>query len=110
MMITYDVLDGIVSDMNQEIYDKCRQEEVALDFSSSGYQQCVRVCAYGILWDSEDGDKKWIDDDNQEPLIDCLVRRMQAYADTLSDVAKAMKSMDLEHYRKLEAKAEEETD
>ena len=93
-MISYDVLDAVVSSVNERAYERYGGGESCLDFSSLGWCEHIKLhCSFDVLWNSEDGDRKWIDDDNQESLLECLARRAEAYVKSVTEVAAILREM-----------------
>lgn len=62
----------IISNLNDELYDNFSETELCFGYSTNGYVEIITF-ADTILWDSENSDRKWIEEEKRyedfEPYI-----------------------------------------
>jgi hypothetical protein len=66
-MKSWDIIN-IVSNLNNEIYEQIENNEMNyLDYLTDGYVEIIEFIGYPI-WNSEDDNRKWINDHEREDL------------------------------------------
>lgn len=71
---------GVVDDINYAIEDEDdRPGFINKLYIVSSSDYCSIKVDNTVLWNNCDEARDWIDDDNQESLLDCLTRRLDEY-------------------------------
>jgi len=81
-------LFDIVRELNSEMYDAHGDVTEQWFYTSSGF---VDVIGFGdiMLWNSEDGDRKWVESKNDfEPMKPFLIKQLKEYGKLLIKLAK----------------------
>jgi hypothetical protein len=65
--------EKIVSDLNQELYDRFGEVESSFSYCSNGGYLTISFDNM-VLWDSESDDRAWVNDEEMEPL-DVSIRK-----------------------------------
>jgi hypothetical protein len=76
----------IVSDLNNELYEKIGETERKFYYSSCGYTDCIWFGSE-LLWDSEEDNREWIEENNDyEPLEPFIKRVFNDYVKKLNSL------------------------
>lgn len=93
-LMTLEEIQETIEKINNKTLDvQTASERYFLSFTLSTdgeYSYCQIKVSNIVLWDSEEEGRRWVDDNNQEPLINCLWRRLSYYIDSLRDMREAM--------------------
>lgn len=80
-------LIGIVQDLNDRTFvDGGIEHYQPYEMQSDGFYSAVLFMGT-VIWNSENDDREWLDDDTQEPIIDYLVKESKTI---LNDLNKRM--------------------
>ena len=76
----------IVSDLNNELYEKIGETERKFYYSSDGYIDCIWF-GTELLWDSDNDDREYIEENNDyEPLKPFIKRAFNNYVNKLNSL------------------------
>jgi hypothetical protein len=77
---------ALVSDLNNELYEKNGETERKFYYSSDGYIDCIWF-GTELLWDSDNDDREYIEENNDyEPLKPFIKRAFNNYVNKLNSL------------------------
>lgn len=79
-------INDVVSELNSDLYEIHGETEMEFGLLSNGHSHVVSFGG-ATLWSSEDDDREWIEEENDyEPLIPYLKKRLSDYADKVQSL------------------------